>query len=181
MVGDPTHAEDVVRTYVDATAARLTADGCTVQTEDWFGWPVLIGYRSDFRLRWMATKLHLFTVVAATNVVSVDAIAGFTDTAVDYALARKGQLRGVQSGVAVLSCLVGRYAHAPAVAWARERQRTRFACMVRPVVVEAATGAVSCFRDTSLFGWVYSGYLRRKLDAYFPSVTTAPPGATNRQ
>lgn len=61
---------DAVKAYIEATAARLTADGCDVHTEDWHGTAVLVGHRSDFRVQWMATKLHLLTIVAPASDVT---------------------------------------------------------------------------------------------------------------
>jgi hypothetical protein len=51
-----------------------------------------------------------------------------------------------------------------------------FACLGRPVVVDTTRRTVSCFRGNSALGRLYSGHLRRKLDAYFPPSTGFPPG-----
>jgi hypothetical protein len=163
---------DPVSAYLDAAAARLSADGCTVEAENWSGARVIVGYRGDFRLRWMATKLHLITAVAAAPFVRAEDIEGFTNAVMDYALARKGQFRGLQSGVAVFPALVSANVDPAAVAWAAQRQRVRFACMARPVVVDVAHGAVGSYRGTPGLGWVYAGHLRAKLASYFPSAIT---------
>ncbi|MDG4786583.1 levansucrase [Micromonospora sp. WMMD1102] len=162
-------APDPVRAYLDGTAQRLQADGCEVRTEDWNGLPVLVGYRADFRLQWMATKLHLFTLAAPAPLVTARAIEEFTISALDYVVARKGQLRGMQSGVAVFPALVGSQVEPAAVDWAQRRQVVRFAAMARPVVVDAGTGTAACFRGFAALGLFYSAHFRRKLAAYFPS------------
>lgn len=166
-------ADQAVDAYIQATGARLAADGCEVRTEDWHGIPVLVGYRADFRLRWMATKLHLLTVVAPASAVTQHDLEAFTSTAFDYAQARKGQLRGLQSGVAVLPALVGTHIDPAAAGWAGQKQLVRFGSVARPVAVDVTTGAVACFRGTAALGFVYSGHLRRKLDLYFPAAATA--------
>jgi hypothetical protein len=143
-------------------------DGCETRPENWGGTRVMVGYRADFRLRWLATKLHLFTVVGSADAVSRDAVEAFTRVAMDYALARKGDLRGMQSGVGVLAALVSTTVEPAAAAWAADRQRLRFACIARPVVVDLARGVVSCYRGTPALGWVYSAHFRTKLDLYFP-------------
>jgi hypothetical protein len=89
----------------------------------------------------------------------------------DYGLGRKGQLRGFQSGVAVLPCLVSGWVAPSEIDWAASTQRLRFACFARPVVVDTSRGVVGYFRGNTAVGRVYSAHLRRKLDAYFP-----PPG-----
>ncbi|WP_197946194.1 levansucrase [Phytohabitans suffuscus] len=170
-------AGGAVEAYIQATAARLAADGCEVRTEDWHGTPVLVGYRADFRLRWMATKLHLLTVVAPAAAVTQGDLETFTNTAFDYAQAQKGQFRGLQSGVAVFPGLVGTHVDPAALAWAGRRQLVRFGSVARPVAVDVTAGAVGCFRGTAALGFVYSGHLRRKLDAYFPQAAADAPTA----
>jgi len=162
-------ATDHVRAYIDTTAQRLQADGCEVKTEDWGGLPVLVGYRADFKVRWMATKLHLCTVAAPAEVITDSAIEAFTNSAFDYVLARKGQLRGMQSGIALFPALVGTQIESPALAWAQQKQRVRFAAMARPVVVNASSGTAVAFRGTATLGVLFSAHLRRKLDSYFPA------------
>ncbi|MFY1691764.1 levansucrase [Plantactinospora sp. WMMB782] len=164
-----TGAADPVRAYLDGTARRLQADGCEVRTEDWNGLPVLVGYRADFRMQWMATKLHLFTLAAPAPLVTAGAIQDFTSSALDYVVARKGQLRGMQSGVAVFPALVGTNVEPEAAAWAQRGQSVRFAAMARPVVVDAGTGTAACFRGYAALGLFYSAHFRRKLAAYFPA------------
>jgi hypothetical protein len=166
--------QEWAQAYVDATAGRLAADGCQVSRENWGGSVVTIGYRSDFRLRWMATKLHLLTVIATVPVVCPSDIEGFTNTVLDYADRQKGQLRGLQSGVAAFPCLIGGQVDPAALAWAQAQQRSRFALMARPVVVDSVTGTATCFRGTAIIGFAFSGHLRKKLVTYFPVANQAP-------
>ncbi len=161
--------DNAVQAYLTATAARLTADGCDVHTEDWHGTAVLVGYRSDFRVQWMATKLHLLTIVAPASDVTMTDAESFTKAAFAYAETRKGQWRGFQSGVAVFPGLVGTHVDPAAMAWAQKQQLLHFASMARPVVVDVTAGTVGCYRRTPALGFVYAGHLRRKLDTYFPA------------
>jgi hypothetical protein len=161
--------DDAVKAYIEATGARLAADGCDIRFEDWNGTPVLVGYRSDFRLRWMATKMRLFTIVGPASTVAPATLEAFANAALDYAQVRKGQLRGLQSGVAVFPALVGAHVEPTAMAWAQQKQLVRFGSAARPVAVDVTAGTVGCFRRTPALGWIYAGHLRRKLDLYFPS------------
>jgi hypothetical protein len=163
---------DSVSAYLDAAATRLTSDGCEVRAENWSGTKVIVGHRSDFRLRWMATKLHLVTIVAPSAAVTQEILENFTNSAMDYALARKGEFRGLQSGIAVFPALVSMNADTASFEWAQQRQRVRFACLARPVVVDLTRGVVGCFRGNAALGWIYAGHLRGKLDVYFPRTVT---------
>lgn len=133
--------------YLATLEGRLTADGCATRWEDWAGVPVLVGRRSDFRLRWMATKLHLFTVAAAVPEITVPVVEGFTEQVTKYAKNTKGGLPvGLQNGVGAFPVLVSDRVDPAAVRWAEERQRVRFACMTRPVVVDSSRAYVGMYR-----------------------------------
>ncbi|WP_329103897.1 levansucrase [Micromonospora sp. NBC_01699] len=152
--------------YLHSLSERLTADGCSVTREDWGGMPVLVGRRSDFRLQWLATKLHLITIAADVSSVDAGSIAAFTSHAMEYA--KRGVTRGAQVGVAAFPTLISDRVDPSASQWAGRRQRNQFACMGRPVVVDTARGTATAFRGTSPLGLVYSAHLRRKLGLYFP-------------
>jgi len=95
-----------VAAYLDTVGGGLVGDGCQVHEEQWYGSRTIIGYRSDFKLAWMATKLHLFTIVGSVPFVATHVLSDFCAMATEYAVQRRGGMRGFQSGVAVLACLV---------------------------------------------------------------------------
>jgi hypothetical protein len=155
--------------YVDVVNARLVADGCDPRWESWEG-PVLVGRRSDFKLQWAATNLHLFTVVAAVPQVTLLTAQRFTERAQQYAKDRKGGLpRGFQTGVAVFPALVSDRVDPAALEYAAHSQRVQFACLARPTVVDTATGTVAAYRGNPVLGLLYAGHLRRKSEMYFPA------------
>ncbi|MEV7085987.1 levansucrase [Streptomyces sp. NPDC093085] len=157
--------------YLNGLAERLAADGCTTYQDNWSGAPVLVGRRADFRLRWMATKLHLFTIATAVPVVGISTIAGFTTQSLRYAREKKGGLPvGLQNGVGVFPVLVAEQVDPAALAWAEEKQRNDFACMARPVVVDLSTGRTATFRRRNFIGGGYAGHFIRKGSAYFPEL-----------
>lgn len=165
-------ADDASRVYLAFVEARLAADGCAPRWHDWGGAPVLIGRRADFRVRWMATRLHLFTVAAAVPEITPAVIETFTRHALQYAKDTKGGLPlGFQTGVAVFPVLCSALVHPHAMAWAQEKQRTQFACCARPVVVDLTHRHIGVYRGTPALGWIYAPHLRRKTDLYF-----SPPG-----
>ncbi|MFI6761436.1 levansucrase [Micromonospora sp. NPDC050417] len=166
--------------YLQSLSERLTADGCSVSRQDWNGFPVVVGRRSDFRIQWMATKLHLVTVAADVSRISAESIESFTTNAMEYA--KRDVLRGMQSGVAVFPTLISDEVEPAASQWAAQRQRIGFAAMGRPVVVDTARGTTSCFRGTTALGLIYSSHIRRKLGLYFPPETAErlfPPAVAN--
>ncbi|MEU1531445.1 levansucrase [Streptomyces fagopyri] len=154
--------------YLAALEGRLVADGCSTRWEDWAGAPVLVGRRSDFRLRWMGTKLHLFTVGALVPEITVPVVEGFTEQVMKYAKDTKGGLPvGLQNGIGAFPVLVAARVDPAAVAWAEERQRVKFACMTRPVVVDSTRSYVGMYRGRPVLGRVYASHFIEKGSRYF--------------
>ncbi|MFE3328930.1 levansucrase [Streptomyces sp. NPDC059176] len=168
------------RTYLELVEHRLAADGCAPRREQWEGGPVLVGRRADFRIRWAATRLHLFTVAATVPVVTVPVIETFTRQVLDHARANKGGLPvGLQTGVAAFPVLVGEWVDPAAMRWAEEQQRNRFACFARPVVVDVSQGRVGYYRGVPLVGRAYASHMLEKAALYFPwdDRPTGPDGS----
>ena len=160
--------------YLTALAGQLAADGCEPRWEQWRGGRVLVGRRADFRIQWVATRLHLFTIAAVAPELSVPAIQDFTRSAQQYAKEHKGGLPpGLQTGIALFPCLISEWVDPAALAWAEATSIVEFAVMTRPVAVDAASGIVGGFRRTPFVGWIYSSYLRSKMTLYFDSAVHA--------
>ncbi|MFF6998461.1 levansucrase [Streptomyces sp. NPDC008313] len=154
--------------YLASVESRLQADGCGTQWEDWSGVPVLVGRRADFKMRWMATRLHLFAVATAVPEITVPAIETFTDQVIQYAKRTKGGLPvGLQTGVAAFPLMVSDRVDPAAMAWAEAQQRLKFACMARPVVVDTTHGYVGMYRGKPALGRVYASYFIEKGALYF--------------
>ncbi|MGH9280629.1 MAG: levansucrase [Acidimicrobiales bacterium] len=157
--------------YVQHTRQRLLADGNEVSDVVLRGGAVLIGYQSQFKMRWMATKLHLFTGVAAVPQATAQAVAALSAEAIGYAKATKGQLRGLQTGVAAIPALVADEVTPDGRAAAEARPAKEFAAIVLPAVVDLRAGQVYSYTGTIVIGAVYAGFLRERVRTIFP----APP------
>lgn len=125
------------------------------------GRPALAGRTSEFRWRWMATRLHTFLVAApfppGTGPAELDAFIG---EATRYAKDNKGGLpRGLQTGVAALVVAVTSGASPAAVEWASEVHGRQFATIPWPVLVDTASGTVTQPQKMKL-GGVYKAYLQ---------------------
>jgi hypothetical protein len=128
----------------------------------------------------MATTLHLFTIVTPVPAATADVVEGFTDAAMNYALTRKGALRGLQSGIAVFPCVVSENVDPAATVSAQEKQRQYFACMARPVVVDLLRGTIGCYRRNAALGRIYAGHLRPSSTfTSHPSPPVSTPDSTD--
>src|SRR5664280_1133983 len=125
--------------YIKEVASRLRADGAEVTTESIRDLTTLVGYRSQFRLRWMATHVHLFTIVGSVPLVTVAGLERFTNDAIDYAISQKSRYRGLQNGVAVIPVLVGERIESGAAAFVTDTLVRRFSAIGWPTTVDTTS------------------------------------------
>ena len=148
--------------FLDAAAGRLRAAGYEVSTQQLPGGPALVGYTSRFRLAWMATKLHLFTVVATVPRADAASLERFANDSLDHAAASKGALRGFQTGVATIAVLAGDTVAPDGVAYAQDTLVRRFSAFTWPAAVDLTTGATYAHQGRVVVGGVYSGWMREQ-------------------
>jgi hypothetical protein len=158
--------------YVQQIAQRLHADGSAVSTISLPGGPALVGYQSKFRLRWFATKLHLFTVAVSVPHLTPEVFDSVIGQAVAYAKHAKGALRGLQSGVAVIPIVVAAEVDPAARAVAEARPKRIFAVPLVPVIVDLKSAETFRYRGHIWLGVIYNGWLRQRLQAALPRLPT---------
>lgn len=159
--------------YTKEIASRLRADGAEVTTESIGDLTTLVGYRSQFRLRWMATRLNLFTIVGTVPLVTVAGLERFTNDAIDYAISQKGQFRGLQNGVAVIPVLLGERIDPEAATFAKDRLVRRFSAIGWPATVDTTSGHVYKHEGRVLLGGIYASWLRQQTAIALPDLITA--------
>ncbi|SCL21313.1 hypothetical protein GA0074692_1144 [Micromonospora pallida] len=162
-----------VDAYLDVVRQRLVADGCAVTEESVGSTSAVVGYRAQTRA---LTRMHIFTVAAPADRVDEAVLREFVDAVVNLGLARKGQWRGMQSGVIVLPVLVTTTAEAGATALTQKAYRLNlagFAALAQPAVVDVTAGRVWTFRGTRLWGYAYNSLIKKKYATYLPEPSTA--------
>jgi hypothetical protein len=157
--------------YLTSFRERLAADGCTVKDEDLGPVRAVVGYRSDLLPQAMFSKIHLFTVAAATPEANAFAVQDFTQRVGSYAKNAKGQMRGLQSGVTTFAILVADHVLPEAVQLATRPPKLEFAVRTQSAIVDLSAGTVHTFRGRQLWGFALNGHLRRKLNLYAPGPT----------
>lgn len=153
---------------MDAVADRLRGDGAAVSTELLPGGEAVVGYRSEFRLRWMATKLNLFTVVRSVPQVTVSALEAFSNEALDYGVKLKGRFRGLQTGVAVIPLLVGDLVEPAASDYARTVLVLRWSAFAWPAAVDLDREVVSTHEGSVTIGGMYASWMREQTAVALP-------------
>lgn len=158
--------------YIAAVRGRFIADGCVVTEETIGSLPVVVGYRARVRL---LTSMHIFAVASKTERIDEAGLRGYVDDVVSLALGRKGQWRGMQSGVVVLPILVTEAVDAAATGLVQKAYRLNlngFAAMAQPAVVDVAAGQVWTFRGTRLWGYAFNSLIRQLYKSYLPDPAT---------
>jgi len=148
--------------YLELVASRLRADAAEVSTEQIGGLTTLVGYRSQFRLRWLATRLNLFTVVGSVPTVTVGVLEQFTNDTLDYAISRKGKFRGLQNGVAAIPVLIGERIEPEAAAFATATLVRRFSAIGWPAAVDLTSSQVHRHGGHVFLGGIYAGWMRQQ-------------------
>ena len=129
---------------------------------------VLVGYKSKVKA---LSKMHIFTVADTAGQVTEPILRGFTDAAVKLATDRKGQLRGLQSGVIVLPVLVATGVDAQATSLTQKTYSLKaggFAVLAQPAVVDVTADRVWTFRGVRLWGYAFNALIKKTYQRYLP-------------
>ena len=154
--------------YLALVEARLRDEQVQIGTDVIGGLTALVAYRPQFKLAWAATKLHLFTVVMPTPVVTVDALTAFTGDALQYAVNHKGGMRGFQSGVAAIAVMVGQQVEPAAADYAQRQIVKRFSAFAWPAAVDLSRRRTYRHEGRVVVGGLYAGWMRRNCDLATP-------------
>jgi hypothetical protein len=149
--------------FLASSVSNLQLDGFAVTQVELPSGPATIGYQGKFRLRWVATKLNLFTVVATRPEATSDVLSGLISDSIDYAKKTKGRLRGLQTGVAVIPILASVTVAPDAIELVRSRPVKGFAAMAMPAIVDLSTGESYFYEGKLIIGAIYTKWLRERM------------------
>ena len=133
--------------YVHTVGARLEAGGFEISRPDLPGGTALVGFRSEFRWRWLATKVN---------------------ESLDYGVRQKGRGRGLQADVAVIPGLVAQEPEDATVYAATENLITRFAAFAWPTLVDCTAHQVYRNDGPVVAGRPYATWMRHQIAEPFP-------------
>ncbi|MCL2376989.1 MAG: hypothetical protein FWC76_06275 [Defluviitaleaceae bacterium] len=125
-------------------------------------------YEEKLELKWLATKLKVFSFVTHASHIAAQDISLFSDACTAHALnAYKGLPRGFQNGVASFNVMASEKVDATAAAFAVSRPKKRFAAFPMPVIYNLSTMEIFYYRDTPMWGAIYYKYLREYIENNF--------------
>lgn len=150
---------------LEQVTARLTASGYEVTPNAQIGGATTVrGHTSTFRWRWLATRVHLLVYVQTVDTVTTDGLERFAVAAMEDALARKGGMRGMQVGVAVVPLQIGARVDDGARRFAEHQILRRYAAFTWPVAMDAPTGQASRHLGRPAIGGLYTSWMRQQID-----------------
>jgi hypothetical protein len=156
--------------YLQETRARLRRDGNEVADVQFTGGPVVVATQSEFRLRWLATKLHLFTVVACAPAATADLLTKLTDDSLSYANGMRGSFKGLGVELGVIPAVVAEHVLPDARQLAERRPAKHFSAFTLPVVIDLSAGASYSYAGQMWGSVAYLPWVRKRI-----SVTLPPP------
>lgn len=156
--------------YLQAVSQMLTNDGNSVATVQLPSFNAVIGYQSSFKWRWLATKLHLFTVAVYIPELNASLYAQAIHEAADYAIKMKGKMRGFQSGVAVTVIIATQAVDTETITISSSRPAKGFAKLTTPVVVDLLQAKTYMYTGKVVWGAVYTAWLRQRMAACMPAI-----------
>jgi hypothetical protein len=159
--------------YITAIRDRMDHGGYDSDTKTLPSGAALIGYRSDFRMSWAATKLHLFVAVKQAPTASRDDLEDFTVETLAYAKQTKGRYRGLQTGVAAIAILVAHEVELGASLFAESELIRQFGAFAWPVTVDLSTGQRSSHQGNPKIGRFYNDWMRLQIRTLLPDLPTS--------
>jgi hypothetical protein len=116
----------------------------------------------------MATRLNLFTVVAEAQTVTAAGLEQFSQDALAYAISKKGRLRGLQTGVATISVLVGTTVEPAAADYAENQLLKRWSAFGWPAAVDLTARTVYRHQGRVVVGGIYAAWMRSQTTLAVP-------------
>ncbi|WP_329373099.1 hypothetical protein [Streptomyces sp. NBC_01483] len=169
---DGAPSADAANAYLEALRERLAADGCGVTATTWRDYRVVIGSRSDRKVRWFGTKVELFVLATAVPEVDNASMADFTGWAMDYVKSLRSGLPGARNAAMILPALASGSVQPSARDWAAKDARILGTSLIgRPVTVETSASRatrVTMYRGRVMYGGMFTHHVLEKASLYFP-------------
>ncbi|MDD2235138.1 MAG: hypothetical protein PHZ11_07475 [Desulfitobacteriaceae bacterium] len=125
-------------------------------------------YEEQFKVKWLATKLKIFSFVAHVNEIDADDITNYSSSCVDYALNNyKGLPRGLQTGLVAFNVLISENVSDKAIEVAVSRPKKRFAAFEIPIIYDLSKEKAYYYTKTPMWGAIYYKYFREYIQKNF--------------
>ena len=152
--------------YISADDSRLT----DALGEDYYDQAIIhgikchVGYKKEFRLSWIATRLHLFIVIGKTDQkIDKNLIENFSKESFQYALEHNTGWRGFQSCVAVIAILEGTEMENEALMYCMQSPPKHWGACEIPVIYDRKNKTAIRYSSIPMWGAIYYPHFNKKI------------------
>jgi len=125
-------------------------------------------YEEKFEMKWIATKLKMFSFVTYAPHVTAQDISDYSNLCIAHALSTyKGLPHGFQNGVASFNVMASEKVDPEAIAFAKSRPKKHFAAMQMPVIYDLSSNEIFYYEKTPLWGAIYYKHFREYIQKNF--------------
>ena len=152
---------------LDTIKNRLQAQQILFSEDSIIRKPTVIGYDKQFRWSWMATQLNTFVVASdlTDKTITVETIENHLKESFEYSRKNyNGWIRGLQSGVGVISILISENVPEEAKMYCKKlKSGKKWAAFTIPVVVDTKTNEVFFFNKKPMWGRIYFSFFKKTI------------------
>jgi len=129
---------------------------------------VTIATMQEFRLSWLASKMHYFGVYGLYEEITQPVIERFSLDSFEYAKHNyTGLPRGFQKGFASLSMLASLNVSLEAKNWVEKYSKKHFAAFELPVIVDLSKSEIIYRKKKPLWGRMYYNTFHHFIEKYY--------------
>lgn len=141
--------------YLQAIENRFNKDGFHQHREVVNGLEVTVATAKEFRLSWMATRMHYFGIFGAKDHVTQQDAEKFSQASFELAKRKFTGMRGMMQGFASISALASNNVDLAAKQWVEHYQKKHFSSFELPVIIDLSTYETLYCRKKPWFGRIY--------------------------
>ncbi|TFG26864.1 hypothetical protein EU528_13735 [Candidatus Thorarchaeota archaeon] len=153
--------------YIQATYNRFDKDGFIQHNEIVNGIDVTIAKQQEFRLSWMATKMHYTGIYGVLEHITQQDAELFSTACFECAKKNYSGRRGLQSGFSSISALISRSVDVAAKEWVTNFQKKHFASFEIPVIIDLSSNELLFCQKKPLWGRIYYGSFHEFIYKYY--------------
>ena len=150
--------------YLSSVQANFTEEENVIIN----GCDVKMFRETKFNMKWLATKLKMFSFITHFDNVTLNDISQYSDACMKYSLnAYKGFPRGLQNGVVCFGLIASENVDADAAAFAKMRPKKHFAAFEMPIIFDLSDSSIHYFEKTPMLGAIYYKFIREYIEKNF--------------
>ena len=153
--------------YIQKISKKFSDDHLKVSNEEINGINTIVGYKTEFRWSWFATKLHIFGMVGTIDKITKQDIDKFSKACIEHGERNMKGMRGMQQGAVSFAVLASDNVQQDAIDWVKEPSPKHFALMEFPVIYDLKEDKLYYCEKTPMWGAIYFKFFRNFVKMYF--------------